>query len=108
MGAVRRNIAAWQQKALFTPEKPYTRVSYRSVFDVDGERLAIGRLDRPLAAEECLRLKRAWERSILRDVVDFEVSPKQVSFLTRSRRVDAIWQSIESLLAANPSYAKAS
>ena len=108
MDVVKRTTAAWQQKALFTPEKPQTRVSYRSVFEVDGERLAIGQFDRPLAAEECLRLKRAWERSILRDVVDFEVSPDRVSFLTRPRRVDATWQSIESLLAAKPSYAKAS
>lgn len=83
------------------------RVSFRSVFEVDGSRLAIGHFNRPLADEECRILKRAWERARLPQVVDFEVSPKQVSFLTPPRQVDSTWRSIEELLAT-PSLAKAS
>ena len=83
------------------------RVSYRSVFDVRGARLAIGHFSRPLAAEERSRLTRAWERSRLPGVEDFEVSTDRVSFLTMPPKVDATWQSIESLLAS-PSLAKAS
>jgi hypothetical protein len=75
------------------------KVSYRSVFEVDGQRLAIGHFSRPLDAEECRRLRSAWEHSTLSEVEDFEVSSKQVSFLTPPPRVDATWRSIESLLA---------
>ncbi len=83
------------------------KVSFRSVFEVDGSRLAIGHFNRPLADEECRTLRRAWERSRLPGVVDFEVSPKQVSFLTPPPGVDSTWRSIEALLAT-PSLAKAS
>jgi hypothetical protein len=83
------------------------RVSFRSVFEVDGARLAIGHFNRPLDDEECRTLRRAWERARLPGVEDFEVSPKQVSFLTPPPRVDATWRSIEKLLAS-PSLAKAS
>ena len=83
------------------------RVSFRSVFEVDGSRLAIGHFSRPLAEDECSRLRRAWERAKLPEVVDFEVSAKQVSFLTPPPRVDATWQSIDRLLATD-SLAKAS
>jgi hypothetical protein len=75
------------------------KVSFRSVFEVDGSRLAIGHFSRPLDAEECRRLRSAWERSTLPDVEDFEVSAKQVSFLTPPPRVDATWASIDALLA---------
>ena len=75
------------------------KVSYRSVFEVDGQRLAIGHFSRPLDAEECRRLRSAWERSTLPEVEDFEVSAKQVSFLTPPPRVETTWRSIESLLA---------
>lgn len=77
------------------------RVSFRSVFEVDGARLAIGHFNRPLAEEERRALRRAWERARLPGVEDFEVSEKQVSFLTPPPRVDATWRSIDSLLA-NP------
>ena len=84
------------------------RISFRSVFEVGGARLAIGHFNRPLADEECRSLRRAWKRARLPEVVDFEVSPKQVSFLTPPPRVAATWRSIDSLLAATSSLAKAS
>jgi len=83
------------------------RVSFRSVFEVDGTRLAIGHFNRPLDDAECRTLRRAWERARLPEVVDFEVSAKQVSFLTQPLRVDSTWKSIDELLAT-PSLAKAS
>ncbi len=76
------------------------KVTFRSVFEVGQGRLAIGHFSRPLDAEECRRLRSAWERSTLPEVEDFEVSSKQVSFLTPPPRVDSTWQSIEALLAA--------
>lgn len=75
------------------------RVSFRSVFPVDGSRLAIGHFNRPLIDAECLKLRRAWERSKLPGVEDFEVTAKQVSFVTPPVDVDATWQSIDTLLA---------
>ena len=75
------------------------KVSYRSVFEVDGRRLAIGHFSRPLDAEECRRLRSAWERAKLSEVEDFEVTSKQVSFLTGPPRVETTWQSIDALLA---------
>jgi hypothetical protein len=75
------------------------KVSYRSVFEVDGRRLAIGHFSRPLDAEECRRLRSAWERSTLPGVEDFEVTSKQVSFLTPPPGVDSTWKSIDALLA---------
>ncbi len=75
------------------------KVTFRSVFEVGEGRLAIGHFSRPLDAEECRRLRSAWERSKLPEVEDFEVSPKQVSFLTPPPRVDATWRSIDALLA---------
>ncbi len=83
------------------------KVTFRSVFEVGEGRLAIGQFSRPLADEECRRLRRAWELSKLPEVEDFEVSSKQVSFLTPPPRVDATWLSIDALLA-NPALAKAS
>jgi hypothetical protein len=83
------------------------RVSFRSVFEVDGARLAIGHFNRPLAADECSTLRRAWERAKLPEVVDFEISSRQVSFLTPAPGVDSTWQSIDRLLAT-ASLAKAS
>ena len=84
------------------------RVSARSVFEVgENARLAIGHFSRPLLEEECRRLRRAYEKSSLPDVVDFEVSEKRVSFLSPPPRVDATWRSIDSLLAT-PSLARAS
>ena len=82
-------------------------VSFRNVFEVGQARLAIGRFNRPLVEEECRTLRSAWERKYLPEVADFEVTPKQVSFLTPPPRVATIWSSIESLLAS-PSLAKAS
>ena len=84
------------------------RVSFRSVFEVGEARLAIGHFSRPLGDEECRSLKTAWERAKLPEVVDFEISPKQVSFLTPPPRVAATWHSIDRLLAATASLAKAS
>ena len=86
------------------------QVSFRSVFEVGpgGSRLAIGHFNRPLLEAECATLRRAWERAKLPEVVDFEVTPKQVSFLSTLPRVDAAWRSIDSILAASPSLAKAS
>lgn len=75
------------------------RVSFRSVFPVDGARLAIGHFNRPLAEQECHTLRRAWERSRLPGVEDFEVTANRVSFLTPPVRVDPTWRSIDTLLA---------
>ena len=101
--------AGSRQTGLFdTRKRPRNaRVSYRSVFDVRGARLAIGHFSRPLAADERSTLTRAWERSALPGVEDFEVSQERVSFLAPPPKVDATWQSIESLLASS-SLAKAS
>lgn len=78
------------------------RVSFRSVFPVAGARLAIGNFNRPLVDEECRKLRRAWERSRLPGVEDFEVTSKQVSFVTPTTQVDATWRSIDALLAGVP------
>lgn len=78
------------------------RVSFRSVFPVGGARLAIGHFNRPLLDEECRTLKAAWERSRLNGVEDFEVTAKQVSFVTPPPRVDATWESIDRLLSGAP------
>ncbi len=75
------------------------RVSFRSVFPIAGARLAIGHFNRPLVDEECRTLRHAWERSRLPGVEDFEVTPKQVSFVTPPITVDATWESIDTLLA---------
>jgi hypothetical protein len=89
-------------------ERPVpARVSFRSVFPVADGRLAIGSFNRPLLEPECRRLRAAWERSRLPGVEDFEVTPKQVSFVTPAGAVDATWRSIDHLLA-NPSLRKAS
>jgi hypothetical protein len=86
------------------------RVAFRSVFEVGPgvSRLAIGRFNRPLLTEELSSLRGAYERAKLPEVVDFEITAKQVSFLTPAPRVASTWSSIESLLAANSSLAKAS
>jgi hypothetical protein len=86
------------------------RVVFRSVFDVGpgGSRLAIGRFSRPLLEEECRYLKKAWEKARLPEVVDFEVSSKQVSFLSPTPQVADTWNSIDRLLAATSSLAEAS
>ena len=88
---------------------PAPKVSFRSVFEVGTgpSRLAIGTFSRPLLTEELVSLRRAYERSKLPEVVDFEVTPKQVSFLSPAPKVAATWSSIESVLA-NSSLAKAS
>ena len=78
------------------------RVSFRSVFEVDGGRLAIGHFNRPLEDSECRSLRSAWERSKLPGVEDFEVTAKQVSFVTPPPDVEATWASIDRILA-NPS-----
>ena len=78
------------------------RVSFRSVFPVDGARLAIGHFNRPLADDECRKLPTAWEGSLLQGVEDFEVTSKQVSCVTPPPRVDATWESIDALLAGVP------
>jgi len=92
---------------LWSNQPRAAKVSFRSVFEVDGVRLAIGHFNRPLADEECRTLQRAWERARLPGVVDFEVNPKQVSFLTPPPAVDSTWRSIDELLASL-SLAKAS
>jgi hypothetical protein len=104
-----RNVASRHPKSMMgLVEKPRAaRVSFRSVFEVGGARLAIGHFNRPLADEEYRTLKRAFEGARLPEVEDFEVSAKRVSFLTPPPRVDAIWRSIEALLATL-SLAKAS
>jgi hypothetical protein len=76
-------------------------VSFRSVFEVDGSRLGIGVFNRPLLDEEYRSLRRAWERSGLPGLEDFEINRKQVSFLTQSPALDAAWRSIDQVLA-NP------
>jgi hypothetical protein len=78
------------------------KVSFRSVFPVYGARLAIGHFDRPLADDECRKLRTAWESSMLKGVEDFEVTPKQVSFVTPPPTVDTTWRSIDALLAGVP------
>jgi hypothetical protein len=83
------------------------RVSHRSVFPVRGTRLAIGHFNRPLLEQECRTLQSAWEQSSLPGVEDFEVTPKQVAFVTPALSVDATWRSIDRLLAT-PSLRKAS
>ena len=83
-------------------------ISFRSVFEVDGSRLAIGTFNRPLLDEETRRLRRAWERSPVAGVLDFEVSQKQVSFLTPPPKVESLWKSIDAMLAATTDLAKAS
>ena len=85
----------------------HATISFRSVFPVADGRLAIGSFNRPLLDDECRRLRAAWERSTLPGVEDFEVTPKQVSFVTPVGSVDATWRSID-LLLANPSLRKAS
>lgn len=87
--------------------RPPVQVSSRSVFEVDGSRLAIGVFNRPLLDEECRRIRAAWERSPVAGIVDFEVSEKQVSFLAAPVKVAAAWDSLDRLLA-NSSLAKAS
>jgi len=94
-------------KDSYESKKP-AHISFRSVFEVDGSRLAIGTFNRPLLDEEARRLRRAWERSPVADVVDFEVSKKQVSFLTPPPKVEALWKSIDQMLAATTDLAKAS
>lgn len=96
----------WDQREV-RPEAARARVSFRSVFPVADGRLAIGSFNRPLLDDECRRLRAAWERSTLPGVEDFEVTPRQVSFLTPEGSVDATWRSIDRLLA-NPSLRKAS
>ena len=91
-----------------TDSKKPAHISFRSVFEVDGSRLAIGTFNRPLLDEEARRLRRAWERSPVADVLDFEVSKKQVSFLTPPPKVEALWKSIDAMLAATTDLAKAS
>jgi hypothetical protein len=86
---------------------PPAHVSFRSVFEVDGSRLAIGVFNRPLLDEECRRIRAAWEFSPVAGIVDFEVNQKQVSFLTAPVKVAAAWDSVDRLLA-NSSLAKAS
>ena len=81
------------------------RVSLRSVFPVDGARLAIGQFNRPLADTECRVLRSAWERRRLPGVEDFEVTRLQVSFVTPPRTVDATWRSIDALLASPSQHA---
>jgi hypothetical protein len=85
------------------------RVAVRSVFDVGPgvSLLAIGHFNRPLLTEEVASLRVAYERAKLPEVVDFEVTPKQISFLSPVAKVAATWSSIDRLLA-NPSLAKAS
>ena len=78
------------------------KVLFQSVFPVGGARLAIGNFNRPLADEECRVLRAAWERSRLSEVEDFEVTPKQVSFVTPTPRVDETWRKIDALLAGVP------
>jgi hypothetical protein len=87
--------------------KPPAHVSFRSVFEVDGSRLAIGVFNRPLLDEECRQIRAAWEHSPVAGIVDFEVNPKQVSFLTVPVKVAAAWDSVDRMLA-NSSLAKAS
>ena len=87
--------------------RPPALVSSRSVFEVDGSRLAIGVFNRPLLDEECRQIRAAWERSPVAGIVDFEVNPKQVSFLAAPVKVAAAWDSLDRLLA-NSSLAKAS
>ena len=75
------------------------RVSFRSVFPVDGARLGIAHFNRPLIDTECRKLRTAWERSKLPRVEDFEVTSKQVSFVTPPVDVDKTFEEIDSLLA---------
>jgi len=75
------------------------RVSFRSVFPVYGARLGIAHFNRPLIDAECLKLRRAWEHAKLPRVEDFEVTSKQVSFVTPPVDVDATFEEIDSLLA---------
>ena len=90
-------------------KNPIPKVTVRSVFEVGAgpSRLAIGQFNRPLLTEEIASLKRAYDRARLPEVVDFEVTPKQVSFLSPAPKVASTWTSIDSLLA-NASLAKAS
>ncbi len=76
------------------------RISFRSVFPVAGARLAIGQFNRPLEDDECHLLRSAWERSRLPGVEDFEVTSRQVSFVTPPLAIDATWRSIDTLLAS--------
>jgi hypothetical protein len=114
MGVKRENAGkpAAHQIDMWAPaeqeEKPVqARVSFRSVFPVADGRLAIGSFNRPLLDDEARHLRSAWERSRLPGVEDFEVTPKQVSFVTPAGAVDATWRSIDRLLAT-PSLRKAS
>ena len=84
------------------------RVSFRSVFPVDGARLAIGHFNRPLLDAECRKLRIAWERSKLPRVEDFEVTSKQVSFVTPPVDVDTTWRRDRLGFSQTPLKAKAS
>ena len=104
MGVIERAAKKQPGAALLTATEKAraARVSFRSVFEVDGGRLAIGHFNRPLADDECRSLRSAWERSKLPGVEDFEVTAKQVSFVTPPPDVEATWASIDRILA-NPS-----
>lgn len=102
-----RKIPPNSDPAGWSTQSRAAKVSFRSVFDVEGGRLAIGHFSRPLDDAERRSLTHAWERSRMPEVEDFEVTAKQVSFLTPEQKVDETWRSIDRLLAA-PKLAKAS
>jgi len=99
--SVAHQLDIWEaEEARKAAERPVrARVSFRSVFPVADGRLAIGSFNRPLLEQECRRLRSAWERSRLPGVEDFEVTAKQVSFVTPEGSVDSTWRSIDRLLA---------
>jgi hypothetical protein len=96
----RRSASEHQMGMSLTAESTRpAHVSFRSVFDVDGSRLGIGVFNRPLLDEEYRSLRKAWERSGLPGLVDFEINRKQVSFLTQPVTLEAAWRSIDRILA---------
>ena len=104
MGVIERSAKKQPGAGLLTASERAraAKVSFRSVFEVDGGRLAIGHFNRPLEDAERRSLSTAWERSKLPGVEDFEVTAKQVSFVTPPPDVEATWASIDRILA-NPS-----
>ena len=104
MGVIERSAKKQPGAGLLTASERAraAKVSFRSVFEVDGGRLAIGHFNRPLEDAERRSLSTAWERSKLPGVEDFEVTAKQVSFVTPPKAVEETWASIDRILA-NPS-----
>jgi hypothetical protein len=82
-----------------TAEIP-AKIEAKSVFEVDGSRLGIGVLSRPLLDREMRRFRAAWEECLPAGLEAVEVGEKRISFVGPPEAVPAAWDRIDSLLAA--------